>query len=160
MLDRKLSFVLRNGELALQTTEVGTYEFVGGSPITINTNGKVSGNISAYEFNGVAWNSFTDDDAQENLATFILPPAIVTIKAETDGRKPWKTGVTFAVGDLVRPTTSTGTIAYAVWTNEVYANAVQYTQYTYPAKIIELVGAGANPTSLTLLVSPAYKAGV
>ena len=156
-IDRNLSWVLRHGELATDTSD--SYPFVGGSPIKI-VSGTVSGNLGTSDmFNGIAWNSQADDEADQSLSTFILPPAIVTLKAETNGVKPWKTygGLTWAVGDLLRPIVSTGTTCVAVWTNEVYSSEVSKAVYVYPAKIIAMEGTSSVPTSMTILVTPCLK---
>lgn len=159
MIDRKLSFVLRNGELSIEKTEENSYKYVGGSPITINTNGNVSGNVGPYSFNGISWNSYDTDKEGNGLCTFILPPAIVTLKREPDGTAPWKAGRTYAVGDLLRPTVSTGTPSYAVWTNEPYDNKVTHAQYVYPAKIIAIEGSASSPTAITILLTYCFEEG-
>jgi hypothetical protein len=167
VIDRTLSFILRHGELATDVASKASYSFLGGSPITIY-GGLVSGYLGASakaieaSFRGVAWHSLCEDDAKEDLSSFIISPAIVTIQAEDseyadNGEKPWYPGLTYAVDDLLRPTVSTGTPAYAVWTNAVYSNEISNSMYIYAAMIIALTGTGANPTSLTLLVTPCTK---
>jgi len=176
MLKRDILWVARYGELDCDVTNKASYMYVGGSPITIDSNGKVSPNLGATQkaqetsFVAVAWHNLDYDDAMGDKATIIFPPAILWISKGTDtlemsgtsysdGDAPFKSGVTYAVGDLLRPTLTTGTPAYAQWTNEAYNSEQSNVVYPYPAKILEIDGSASSPTALKIILGTFYKEG-
>lgn len=159
-INRTMNYVLKHGELTADVANVASYLYVGGSPVTIDSNGLVSAYIThEADYAAVAYHSLTDDDAQEDLGTIIFAPAIVTLEAEDDGTTPWETdgSPTYAIGDLLRPTNSSGTPAYAQWTNEAYSAGAANDHNVYFAKVIGLEGSGASPTSLTILLGTFVK---
>ena len=46
-LNRTMDYVLKNGELTCDVANVATYSFVGGSPVTIDSDGYISANITS-----------------------------------------------------------------------------------------------------------------
>jgi len=175
MLVRDINWVLRYGVLSADVENKASYAYVGGSPITINDSGVITANLGATaiaqetSFVGVAWHNIDFDDAcSDNLATIIFPPAIlyleegteygpITGTAYADGSAPWKAGRTYVIGNLLRPILTTGTPAYAVWTNEAYQSEQSNVVYPFPAKIIGRTGSAASPTQLQILLGTFYR---
>jgi hypothetical protein len=160
MLDTIQYYVVKNGELTIDTT--GTYKWVGGSPLKIDSSGELSGDFSSAiaAFSGVAYNSWaTDDSHPAKLGTYLVAPCFITIKkASTDTCAPWYAGLTYSVGDILRPAVqASGATSYACWTNAAYASEISNSQYVYWAKIIAVTGAAAAPTALRLQVGTNIK---
>lgn len=154
MLGNIQLYVEKWGELEIDKTS--GYRYTGGSPVFIDSNGKVSGdfhtNVECVD--GIAQNSFELDDSHPaDKCSFLIAPNIVTIKydSDLDEEYPWYPGLTWAMGDLLRPSVSTGTTKYAVWTNAVYGYGNAGEHQVYHAKLVAFTGTSTVPTSLTLL---------
>lgn len=133
-----------------------TRYYVGGSPVMIDSNG-VQGASNPDTFTGIAKNSWDVDNsgtAGVYTAAIIRPPAVVILqKSSKEATTPWKTGagISYAVGDLLRPSTVTvGGKTYSVWTNEDYPNVPSGAFAIYFAKIEELSGSGSDPNSMKI----------
>ena len=159
MLNRECDFALKNGDLSISSDG---YKWIGGSPVKLDANGQISGNIGQCEFFRVGYHNYDYDKGTTGLCTYITPPAILTLEKSTEvdiaGKEyadvvaPWDEAVTtYAVGDLLRPTTQTsGGTTYACWTNAAYADLATGSLASYPAKIRSMVGSGASVTSITI----------
>jgi hypothetical protein len=163
MIDRELSYVLKLGDRTADTT--ATKGYIGGSPVKFNSSGYITGDLAQYECDGIAYHSSAEDISGTGpcegfgLGTIIFAPAIVTLKKGTaDAAAPWDTTVTFVVGNLLRATTLTsGSIAYACWTNTAYSGPTTGMGVVYCARVIAMTGSGSAPTSLTLLLGHFFK---
>ena len=175
-LRRQMQFVFKNGEFPI--TKDG-YKFVGGSPVALNSSGAITGNVSETTgIIGVAMHSYDLSDTRD-LVTIILPPALFTIDkgseeysgmtenelydpADDATIAPWDTTKTYAVGDLLRPTTvAVSGVTYAVWTNAEYTGFAAGTYLlTYPAQVKGYTGTdggGTNIVTMDIVVEPIVK---
>jgi len=159
MIDRNLTFAIRDGEF---TIDSGTdTSWVGGAPVGLDATGNITANFAvtgAVGYMGVAWHSKAEALAKESLVSVIYPPARITIKKGTtswpdgagvdDAYSPWDETKTYAIGELLRPAIVTsGSVDYSVWTNATLTNLGSYF-----ARIVGMEGSGSAPTSLTIVI--------
>ena len=180
MLNRTMDYILKNGEKAVGGS-IATYGYIGGGPVALDSAGAIDGNFSErtkeVEFFGVAYKNSDYDNAVTQLATYITPPARISISQGAAGScdqttsgtnyadnvAPWDEAITdWAIGNLVRPDTkasSGGTSTYyACWTNKAYSYVPISTgvMQMYPGKITGLTGSGASVTELTIELTPQF----
>lgn len=159
MIDRNLTFAIRDGEFTVD--ETSDYSWVGGAPVGLDASGNITAEFAvtgAVGYMGVAWHSQAEAIAGESLVSVIYPPARITIKKGTtswpdgagtdDAYSPWDESCTYAVGELLRPTQkSDGGVYYSVWTNATLTDLGSYF-----ARIVSMEGSGSAPTSLTIVI--------
>ena len=153
MIDRQMNYLYKNGEFDTDTVATA-YSWCGGSPVGIKDAGDGTPLVTAeflatgaIGYIGIAAHSQARDLAQTGKSTYYKAPVIFTLSVSDDeDYQPWATGVTWAVGDLVRPDFDTsGGILYAVWTNVALTDIG-----AYYGRVTEVVGTASDPTTLTI----------
>ena len=153
MIDRLMNYLYKNGEFDTDTVDT-VASWVGGSPVGIRDNGSGQPLITAnfdvtghMGYIGIAAHSQARDLAMTGKSTYYKGPAIFTLIASDDEEvTPWKTGLTWAVRDLVRPIAVTdGVINWSQWTNEALTDLG-----AFYGQVVEVVGSPTSPTSITI----------